>query len=299
MKAAPALKAGDLVAIAAPSGSFDRQRFKRGLQVLQSWGLKPIVAAGIYERHRYFAGHHARRLCELQTCLDHPHAKAILFARGGFGLHPILPELSFRGLTRYPKRIVGYSDLTMLLNQTSQKTGLLSYYGPTVCNLGAALAGPMGRRLRQTLMGHELPALLMSKRQILRAGSARARLAGGCLTLLVASLKTPFEIKTKGRILVLEDTAEEIYRVERMLLHLKQAGKFQGIKGLVIADFNCGGIRHSHNTWTSMLREVLREEKIPIVYGLKFGHGTRPQVLSLGAYYELNTRQEIFKYRGP
>ncbi len=291
MREAPSLQPGDAVAIAAPSSSFDRQAFACGVQILKQWGLKPLYRKDIFSRHRHFAGTDRRRFQELQSYLDHPQLKAILFARGGFGLHAILPRLRFQKLKRYPKRFLGYSDLTMLLDRVRQEAALVAHYAPAVCDLGRSSSKTFQSRYRKVLFGTPDRSVRSLRSGFsVQSGRVRGRLVGGCLTLVCASIGTPFEIVTRGSLLLLEDTAEEVYRVERMLLHLKQAGKLKGVRGILLGDFNVGGIRKSRSVWRKMFSEVLGDFSGPIVAGLHFGHCPNPHLLPLGAKAEINTR---------
>lgn len=293
MREPPSLKPGDAVAVAAPSATFDKRAFLRGLKILREWGLKPIYREDIFSRHRYFAGNDRRRYQELQGYLEQPDLKAILFARGGFGLHAILPKLRFRGLKRYPKRLIAYSDLTMLLNRVNCEVSLLTYYGPTVCQLGRNRSPSLQRQFKKVLFGSQVPRRWSLKSgHVIRSGRAEGKLIGGCLTLLSMSIGTPFEIQTRGGLLLLEDTGEEVYRIERMLVHLIQVGKLRGVRGVIISDLNNGSPR---SVWVRMLRDVLADFSGPIVYGLRFGHCRNPHILPLGCSAVLSTQGGFLK----
>ncbi len=296
MREAPPLQPGDLVGIAAPSGAFNQIAFRKGVKILESWGLIPVFWEDIFKRHRYFAGKSSRRSKELQGLIKSKDIKALLFARGGFGLHYILPHLKLAALKKSPKRIIGYSDLTMLLNGISQDVGVVTYYGPTVCDLGRAQSPSLNRRIKNILMGTAPEAQWsLGTAAVVKGGRAEGRLAGGCLSLLNMSVGTSFEIQTRNKIVLIEDVNEAVYEVERLLLHLKQAKLLQGVKGLVISELNDGKRAVPRSEWVAMLKDVLADFKGPVVYGVRFGHVKNPHILPLGKRARLDTRRAILQ----
>lgn len=290
---APQLNRGDRVGIAAPSGVVAKASFLKGLKVLEEWGLKPVYRKDLFSRHRYFAGSPRRRLRELQQLIDRQDMGAILFPRGGFGLHHILPELKLARLRRFPKRIIGYSDLTMLLERIRSEVKLVTYYGPTVWALGARDHSRVQRDYHKILFGAGTgPTWTFSKNHVLRHGRAEAELMGGCLTLLSMSIGTSFEIETKNRILLLEDINEAPYRFERLILHLKQSGKLRHVKGLMISASETGRNYAPPREWKLMLKEILGDFRGPVIFGFRWGHMPNPHTLPLGMKARLDT------YRG-
>lgn len=284
--------------IAAPSGAFDRRLLKRAIDQLRQWELEPVIQSSIYSRHRYFAGTAERRRKELQALFDHKNLRAILFARGGFGLHQILPSLRWSGLKRYPKRIIGYSDLTMLLDRVQRELGLVTYYGPTLCDLGRARTQSLARSYRKVLFGNGTKQWSLGTCRIIRSGRAEGRVVGGCLTLVNMSVGTGFEMQTRGGLLFLEDVNESVYRVERLLLHLKQAGKLRGVRGIVLSRFTDpdGGV--PMREWRQMFAEVLKDFSGPIVYGFRFGHHANAHIVPLGYQAVIDTRRAWIRIKG-
>lgn len=279
MKLQP-LKKGDVIAIAAPAGPFDRGRFLRGVALLRKTNFKTSFRRDIFSRHprlRYLAGDDRRRAQELQSWLQASEPKALLFARGGFGSQRILPLLNRR---LRPKVLVGSSDLTVLLNYLWKKHRLPSLYGPMVAphlilaknvsRVARALTDP-GYFRRQTL----------AAKKILKPGGVSGRLIGGCLSLLISTLGTPWEAETRGSILFLEDTNEEPYAVDRMLTQLEQVGKFKGVRGIVFGTFRQGRVLFPPEIET-VIRERLKNFPGPILWGLRFGHCRDPLILPLG-----------------
>jgi muramoyltetrapeptide carboxypeptidase len=270
------LQKGGLIAIAAPAGPFDRPRFRKGVARLKQAGFRVSFRRDIFARRSYLAGDDLRRARELNQALSGP-AEALLFARGGFGCQRVLPLLN--GRVR-PKVVMGSSDLTVVLIHLWKKYRLPSCYGPmvaphltderNVARVTRALTDPRFFE-RQKLVAVA----------VLKGGKASGRLVGGCLSLVVASLGTPWEINTKGSILFLEDTNEEPYAVDRLLTQLEQAGKFRGVKGLVFGTF-----RQKSVLFPPAIRDVVREKfskfRGPVLWGVRFGHCKDPLIIPFG-----------------
>lgn len=290
MITAPHLKPGDRVGIAAPSGAVRKAAFLKGVHLLEEWGLKPVFRKDLLSSHRYFAGSHRRRLRELQGLLDREDIQAVLFPRGGFGLHYVLPDLKLNRLRKHPKRIIGYSDLTMLLDRIRSEVNLVTYYGPTVSALGVGGNARVRRDYQSILMGTKAaPFWTIAKHQILRHGRITGELAGGCLTLLSMSIGTSFEFEARNRVLLLEDINEPLYRFERLLLHLSQSGKLKNVRGLIISATETGNHSSTKQQWKRMLHDSLSDFRGPILFGFPCGHAPNPNTLPLGRRVRLDT----------
>jgi muramoyltetrapeptide carboxypeptidase len=188
----------------------------------------------------------------------------------------LLPHLSFDLIADNPKIFCGYSDVTILTTVLLQQTGLVGFHGPMVAkdfakpdgvHLPSFLSSLSGT-LPWSLRGTDSPAL-----QPLRPGTTEGRLYGGCLSLLVSSLGTPYEIETDDTILFIEDLGEWPYRIDRMLMHLKYAGKLGGVRGIVFGEMkDCGPPAGADYTLQQVITGVLDGMNIPIAFGLRSGH---------------------------
>jgi muramoyltetrapeptide carboxypeptidase len=232
------LEKGDLIAVAAPAGPFDRKKFHHGVFLLKKAGFGMAMRKDITVRRDYLAGDDRRRAAELNEALAAPFS-ALLFARGGYGCQRIAPLLNYAKSKFHPKIVMGSSDLTVVLIHLWKKYGLPSYYGPMVA---PHLTEPktvqrVGRALMDPAFFDRQPLVAKAA---LKGGTAAGTLVGGCLSLVIATLGTPWELDTRGRILFLEDTNEEPYAVDRMLTQLEQAGKLKGVKGLVFRNVQAG-----------------------------------------------------------
>lgn len=285
------LKKGDWIAVAAPSGPFDRARFLKGVSLLKKAGFRVAYSSAIFQRHHrlpYLAGEDLKRAKALNHALRHPRYKAVLFARGGFGCQRLLPLL--KGRIR-PRVVVGLSDLTVLLNFLWQRHRLLTFYGPMVAP--HLTSKERVRKLVQSLtepkfsLRHPLRA-----KKILNRGTAEGTLVGGCLSLIVSTLGTPWEVKTDGSLLFLEDTHEEPYAVDRMLTQLEQAGKLRRVKGILLGTFRNGKTLFPHAIET-VFRERLKGFRGPVLWGLRFGHCKDPLILPIGGKARIRENQVI------
>lgn len=271
------LTPGDTLFIAAPAGPFDRRKFLAGVAQLQKNGFRVRYRSDIFKRLNYLAGDDRRRLVEIQEALTDPRSKAVLFARGGYGCQRLLTRLPRR---IRPKILVGSSDLTVILNDLWKRFGLPSFYGPMVA---PHLGDPKNAaRLKRALTDPDFfQKQILKAKKIIRPGKAQGVIAGGCLSLIASTLGTPGEIDTKGKILVLEDTHEEPYRIDRLLTQMDQSGKFRGVRGIVLGTFRLRKV-----LFPSSIERVVRDRlnffSGPILWGVRFGHCPDPKIIPLG-----------------
>lgn len=288
------LKDNDIVSIAAPAGPFDPVAFRKALLCLKKHFTvhyqKNIGARDA--RLPFLAGNDERRVVELVKALTDSASKAVLFARGGYGCQRLLPFLD-KKLPKIlpPKIVVGSSDVTVVLNYLWKRYRRPSLYGPMVAPHFHREGNV--RRLKKILQNPK--ALLqqpLTAKAILRPGHASGTLIGGCLTLVVASLGTPWEMETEGKILFLEDTHEEAYSIDRMLTQLDQAGKFRGVRGIVLGTF-----RRKKNHFPADIRRVFEEKfrtfRGPVLWGMNFGHCPSPLLIPFGGSGRISGKQLI------
>jgi len=299
---APALRAGDRVGIVAPGSPIKRELLRAGCDGLRRLGYEPFYKDSILDRNLYFAGSARRRARELEEMFERDEIRAIVCARGGYGTNYLLHELDVASLRRHPKIFVGYSDITTLLTWFA-RTGLVTFHGPMVTK---DFAVPEGVHLASwnaalaAASAWELNFPNDSEVKVLLEGSAEGTLYGGCLSMLVASLGTPFEIDTRDTILFIEDIAAKPFQVDRMLMQLKLAGKLEGVRGIVFGEMlDCvqPGVEQDY-TLEEVVTRVLRDLHIPIAYGLRSGHVTRENItLPLGVRCSLQARKNGVRLR--
>jgi muramoyltetrapeptide carboxypeptidase len=286
------LKKGDKVGIIAPAGAVEAEPLHRGAEAIRRTGFQVELAQGILERKGYLAGDESQRAQALQDFFGRPDIKAIFCARGGFGSIQLLPLLDAKAIRRHPKIFVGYSDVSILLNWFLQRCGMIIFHGPMVAKeLAQGLEGRNREFFWDTLVGNNSQWKLGTGETI-RPGTATAPLVGGCLSAIVTTLGTPYEIGTAGKILFLEDVGEKPYRIERMLTHLRMAGKLERIAGVVLGDFiDCEG--EGEAKLQQVFKEFFRNVPYPVVSGLAAGHGEENLLLPLGVTMALDSKAGV------
>jgi muramoyltetrapeptide carboxypeptidase len=286
----PRLEPGATIKIIAPSGPVPREPFLAGVGVLRA-RYQVRYDEGIFARAGYLAGDDERRLGELSRALDDPDARAVVMARGGYGLLRLLPFVDPATLVRRPRVLVGFSDGTALL-ATAARAGVVSIHGPVVTQLGN-LSSEDQRALFDRLETPG-PAALFSELEEIIPGRVRGPLLGGNLEVFSRLLGTPYLPDVAGAILFFEDLGERPYRLDRLITHLDLAGVFGAASAVVLGDFS--GCREPEPTRAEsptadqVVIERLGRLPIPVVRGGPFGHGTRNRALPYGALCELDTR---------
>jgi muramoyltetrapeptide carboxypeptidase len=289
----PALRPGDTVGIVAPASHFKREDFEVGCEALRSLGYQAIYEPSIFDRDLYFAGSTERRARELRHMFLRDDVKAILCARGGYGANYLLDSLDLKAIIQKPKIFVGYSDLTSLLTYIWDATGLVGFHGPMVAKDFARADGIDISSWQAALEGRENWVLDFAADAGLRPlaeGSAEGVLYGGCLSMLVESLGTPYHIQTQDTILFIEDLATKPYQIDRMLMHLKLAGKLAGVKGIIFGEMlDCLSSPNQGFTLEEIALRVVGDLKVPVAYGLRSGHVSRENItLPIGVRVSLS-----------
>jgi len=276
----PALRSGDTVGIVAPASNIKRADLEAGCEALRRAGYRPFYFDSILEKDLYFAGSVERRARELEEMFARDEVRAILCARGGYGANYLLKELDLERIRAHPKIFVGYSDITALLTYFHDSLGLITFHGPMAAKDWAhGLPEEDGVELTSwqaavscatgwdVALGAGVSGLV--------EGDAEGVLYGGCLSILIASLGTPFEIKTEGTILFLEDVAAKPYQIDRMLMQLKLAGLFDAVKGVVFGQMlDCVQTANQDYTLQDVVTRIVGDLGVPVAFGVRSGHVT-------------------------
>lgn len=289
----PALQPGDTVGIVAPASNVMREPLEAGCAALRELGYKPFYFESILERDIYFAGSAARRARELEEMFIRDEVRAIVCARGGYGSNYLLEVLDLNKIKAHPKIFVGYSDLTTLLTHFADSAGMVTFHGPMVAKDFAHSDGVDSGSWERALNGSSAWALdLDSDVKSLVEGSAEGILYGGCLSILVASLGTPYEIRTAGTILFLEDIAAKPFQIDRMLMQLKLAGKLADVQGIIFGEMlDCTQNSNSDQGYTleEVVLRAVGDLGVPVASGLRSGHVSRRNLtLPFGVRAALN-----------
>jgi muramoyltetrapeptide carboxypeptidase len=289
----PALRPGETVGVVAPASNVKPADLQAGCDALRRAGYRPFYFDSILERDLYFAGSLDRRVRELEEMFEREEVRAIVCARGGYGANYLLERFDFSLVKAHPKIFVGYSDLTSLLTRFTDTAGLVVFHGPMVAKdwsheggvnlssweLALAETSPWDVPLNPEAIG-------------LVDGEAEGILYGGCLSILVASLGTPYQIKTAGTILFLEDLATKPYQIDRMLMQLKLGGYLDAVQGIVFGEMlDCFQSPTQDFTLEEVILRIVSNLKIPVAFGVKSGHVTSGNItLPLGVSARLSVR---------
>jgi muramoyltetrapeptide carboxypeptidase len=273
----PRLSPGDTVGVIYPaSPARDQARLEKGLQILRDMDLRVRHYHPEGSGPEYLAANDEQRIKELYRLWNDEEVKALISARGGYGCLRIIGRLNPELIRSQPKWLIGFSDLTVLLNGIFAATGLVTLHGPMVTTL-ANTDQLSFQRFKEALSNKFHPLALTRDQEILRSGEGQGRLVGGNLTTLTHLIGTPWQPQVSGRILFLEDTGEPLYKLDRMLTHLACCGLLDNLAGLVLGVFDPGHydrlemIRLNEQIWNRVL-ELTQGAAYPIWGGLPIGH---------------------------
>ncbi len=298
---APRLAPGCRVALVAPSGPLlERDDLTRAEELCRALDYEPVLAPHAGNRHGYLAGTDDERLADLNAALGDPAIDAVWCIRGGYGLTRILHRVDYAALADRPKAVIGFSDITALLAAITAVTGIVTFHGPTARAPMPAFSrrhfeqvltstGPAGRLGRIPP-----PADVLVPRDdrivTLAGGRAEGPLMGGNLSLLQCLLGTPYLPAFDGAILFLEDVGEDLYRVDRMLSHLRLAGVLDRLAGVAVGRFTEMKRTAADGAlgFDEVLATFLEPLGIPAAYGFPIGHTDRQWTLPLGVRARLD-----------
>ena len=290
-----ALRPGDAVRVLSLSSPVAEERVKSGCDELVKLGYAPKLDRDeVLAKHGFFAGSAEARCTALKAALAEMDTQAIICTRGGYGSNYLLDCLRLEGTA--PKILCGFSDITSLHAYLWQNFRWVTIYGPMVAvGLDHGAYAPEGydpESFKRALAASKGWSVAL-KGESITAGSSEGTLLGGCLNLVEATIGTPWELDTRGSILILEDRAMKSWQVDRALMHLKQAGKLRGVTGIVLGDFPESNPPAGTETVKDVVRRILAPLGIPVVFGAPIGHTSRPLLtLPLGVHARLSADGE-------
>ena len=291
----PAVPSNAHVAVVSPASTPQPERVERGLNALGALGYEPEKAEHILARGPlYFAGTPAMRLSDLHHAFADDQVRAIFTTRGGYGSNYLLEEMDLDLIGESPKPFIGYSDLTALHLWMLDQIHLPAFHGPMLSADFAREDGVHLPSLQAALAGKPYTLGTQEGLRPLHPGRARGTLYGGCLSIIVALLGTPYEPQTEGKLLFLEDVNAKPYQIDRMLWQLGQAGKLEGVRGIVFGEMlDCTSPGAPPELLDQVILRALEEFKGPIAIGLRSGHVSRSNVtLTFGVDSELLVQKE-------
>jgi muramoyltetrapeptide carboxypeptidase len=279
----PALRPGDTVGVVASAAAVEREHLERGVGVLTALGYKVKVSKHALDRDAILAGTDRDRAEELAAYFADPEIRAVFGARGGYGCGRLLPLLDFAVLARTPKIFLGFSDATFLLNAIVEKSAMVCFHGPMVAmDFARGLTRRSLDHLTRLLSG-EIRSFELDAHETVRPGTADGELIGGCLSVVVAMLGTAYAPRFDGRILFLEDTGEKAYRIDRMLVQLRQAGVLDRVAGIVFGAIRpVDGSENERALIARFVAEQTADLRCPVLFGIDAGHGTENLALPMG-----------------
>jgi muramoyltetrapeptide carboxypeptidase len=291
-----ALQPGAKIRIISPASPADAGKLALGIAELRRLGLVPEMSAPMAATNDYFAGAASDRGKELAAALGENSTAAIICARGGFGSTYLLHDLDKAAKRSSLKIFLGYSDITSLQIYFWQKRGWITLYGPmAAAGFDAGAGAPGGydeESFRNAVSVKRGGWTLDLDGDTLSPGEARGVILGGCMTLVEATLATPWELATRGSILLLEDRGMKPYQVDRVLTHFRQAGKFDGVRGIILGEFpESDPPAAGSPTVRDVCMRILGSLKVPIVWGARVGHTPRAMLtIPLGVRAKLRAR---------
>lgn len=286
------------IAVLAASGPSDPARIQEAARVIERRGHRVTLAPNIGARHwGYLAGTDDQRAETLNQFLRSPEYDAFFFARGGYGAMRILDRIDYAAIAANPRPVVGFSDVTALHQAMATQCGVAGLHGPMLnLDFHGGLSPDREEWLWSMLHGETPLTYDFGSDDVLIDGSAEGVLFGGCLALTAALAGTPYDFWIDGGIWFWEDTDEPVYRIDRMLTHLRLSGRMQRVRGVVIGALkNCG----SDAEMQELLRDTFGSLDIPVVYNLPFGHHGNNLLMPIGVPVRLDTRSRRLTFTEP
>lgn len=282
----PPVAPGSTVAVVSPASTPQAARVEAGIAALTQLGYHPRAGAAVLARGPlYFAGAPEMRLNDLHEAFAHPEVRAIFCTRGGYGSNYLLEDLDAALISVHPKPLIGYSDLTAPLLYLLDEIGLPAFHGPMLSADFAREDGVHSASLLAALAGTPYDLGAAEGLRTLKPGQTSGTLYGGCLSIIAALLGTPWEPQTEGKLLFLEDVNAKPYQIDRMLWQLRQAGKFDGVRGIIFGEMlDCQQPGAPATLLEEVLQHALEDFDGPVAIGLRSGHVSRSNVtLTFGA----------------
>ncbi len=299
----PRLKKGARVGLITPGSYIPDRDLNKAIQNLETLGFRPVQAPNLRAKRGYNAGTDQQRLDDLHQMFADPDIDAVWCARGGYGCTRLLPHIDYDLIRNHPKVLIGYSDITALLQAVHQKTGLVCFHGPVAastmtpytrqCLTDILMQPRAGYTIRITDQYQDATDRLFQT-QTLSPGKAQGRLAGGNLSLLASLSGTEFQLDPAGKIIFMEDVEEKPYRVDRMLTQLRQADGLERAAGFALGIFNdCVPEPEDESLHlVETIEDRLKPLGRPLVYGLSFGHIAHQCTLPVGIEAEFDAEAQ-------
>ena len=294
----PFLRSGDSVGIIAPASHISQEQWASAVPMIESWGLEVTRGKSLSLCDGTFAGNDAQRLDDLVSMMTNPKIKAIFCARGGYGCSRLLPHLENHLSTLGKKWLIGYSDITVLASFVVNRLQTCCIHGAMAIDLSGGQTPEKQiswETLRNMLFGKK-PLYSLPAHNLNRFGNASGTIAGGNLSVIYSLNATPYQWKTRGCILFIEDVGEKLYHIDRMMTNLRIGGQLANLKGLIVGAMNAMADSEPSfgKTAYEIIAEHVKEYKYPVAFGFPAGHDGVNYPLMLGAKASMNVSEENF-----
>ena len=293
-----ALKPNATIGIVSPSSWLNEPDLKTAVSVFENKGYKLVLGESVFLKEFTYAGTPRERADDINNMFANPDIDAIICTRGGYGANRVLPLLDYDLIKANPKIFVGFSDITAFLTSITQKTGLVTFHGPMLSSFKKGVLEFNFDLLENVLFGNESVALHPPSKlpmRILNSSKADGPLWGGNMCLLINRLGTQDQLDTDGAILFIEDIDEYLYAFDRMLVHMKKAGMFENIKGLIIGELV--DMKDYDDPFGKSTDEIVMDVcgnlDIPIISNFPCGHGIYQATLPISIPVQLDAESEL------
>ncbi len=290
IKTPPYLHKGDTIGLVCPAGFMPLEKVLECVRVLnEEWGFKTKLGKTIGTEFNYFSGTDEERLADFQQMLDDDDVKAVLCARGGYGVGRFIDQVDFSNFKKKPKWIIGFSDITVFHSHVYRNYYISTLHAPMANAFNdGGYQNEYVQSLRNALEGRKLKYQVASH-EFNRKGETIGELVGGNLAILAHLSGTDSDLKTKGRILFIEDTGEYLYNIDRMMYQLKRSGKLDKLAGLIVGGFS--DMKDTEKpfgqTAYEIIKELVKEYDYPVCYGFPISHEKENYALKIGVGYKL------------
>lgn len=285
----PFLVKGDTIVLIATARKISEAELEPAITELKKWGLNVELGANIFKKRHQFAGTDLQRANDLQWAIDHPNAKAILIARGGYGTIRIIDKVRLKNLRQNPKWLIGYSDVTVIHSELNL-LGIESLHATMPVNFKKSKNALTS--LHNALFGKKINYPIKTN-PLNRIGIGEGEIVGGNLSMLYALSGTDSDLHTKNKILFIEDLDEYLYHIDRMMMQLKRSGKLKKLKGLIVggmSDMKDNAIPFGKNA-EEIILDAVAEYDYPVCFGFPAGHIKENYAFYLGKKAKLTVNK--------
>ena len=289
----PILIPGDTIGITCPAGSIPLEKVQNCILILEKWGFKVKLGKTVGAKMDCFSASDAERAMELQQMLDDANIKAVLCARGGYGLSRIIDQINFSGFNQHPKWVIGFSDITVL-HAAIQKQNTMSIHGPMAAAFNKGAEGEIYIQSLKNILVGEHEVIQAAPHLLNKQGSATANLIGGNLCMIAHLIGSKNAMNTKGKILFIEDVGEAHYNIDRLIIQCKNAGILGDLAGLVIGGFT--ELKDNATDFGATAYEIIHAHisnfNYPVCFGFPISHALDNFAVKEGGIYALEVTKE-------